>query len=232
MLRMVPVGPPHIFTHPNLLAMHHILARLLTILAILLALPLARAGAAPPCDYAVVVSKRTHEDPDWKKVVDALVKKHADKYHAQVIEYGTDVDESLAPLRRLFPRYAAFVAQPEEAGREFVVKVHRLTRKLDDDPYTDVLWGIVTGFSAADALRIAETGQPLEIHCAAAGTGINLEMFDQGFWFNEGSDDEYTEKHKGGKAETKHGYADAAKPMIDMFAEYGPQLFLTSGHAT
>jgi zinc protease len=229
---MVPVGPPHIFTHPNLLAMHHILARLLTILAILLGLPLARAGAAPPCDYAIVVSKRTHEDPDWKKVVDALVKKHADKYHAQVIEYGTDVDESLAPLRRLFPRYAAFVAQPEEAGREFVVKVHRLTRKLDDDPYTDVLWGIVTGFSAADALRIAETGQPLEIHCAAAGTGINLEMFEQGFWFNEGSDDEYTEKHKGGKAETKHGYADAAKPMIDMFAEYGPQLFLTSGHAT
>jgi zinc protease len=143
-----------------------------------------------------------------------------------------DVDESLAPLRKMFPRYAAFVAQPEEAGREFVVKIHRLTRKLDDDPYTDVLWGIVTGYQAGDALRIARTREPLEIHRGAAGTGINLDLFDEGFSFNEGSEDEYTEKPLGGKAVTRHGYADAAKPIVDLFAQVKPQLFLTSGHAT
>ena len=90
----------------------------------------------------------------------ALVEKYAEKYHPQVIKYKADVNQSLATLRALFPRYAAFVAQPEEAGREFVVKVHRLTRKLDDDPYTNVLWGIVTGYSAADALRIARARPP------------------------------------------------------------------------
>ncbi len=212
--------------------MHYAPARLLNILAVLLALTLARADAAPFCDYAVVVSKRTHDDPQWRKVVDALLKKYAGKYHPQVIEYAADVNESLEPLRKVFPRYAAFVAQPEEAGREFVVKIHRLTRKLDDDPYTDVVWGIVTGYGAGDALRIAAASQPLEIHRAAAGTGLDLGLFDEGFWFNEGSDDQYTEKPPGGKAETKHGYADAAKPIVDFFAQYKPQLFLTSGHAT
>ena len=35
------------------------------------------------------------------------------------------------------PRYACFVARPDEAGRQFVVAVHRMTRALDGDPYTD-----------------------------------------------------------------------------------------------
>jgi hypothetical protein len=183
-------------------------------------IPLASpCHAAAPCDYAVV-SKQTHSDPQWKKVVDALVKKHNDKYHAQVIEYASEVNESLGPLRTMFPRYAAFVAQPEEASREFVIKIHRLTRKLDDDPYTDVLWGIVTGYSADDALRIVNTSEPLTIHRGAAGTGMDLNLFDEGFVVHEGSDDEYTEKTKGGKPEKKHGEANAAKPIVDLFEQF------------
>jgi hypothetical protein len=188
--------------------------------------------AAAPCDYAVVVSKKTHDDPQWKKVVEALVKKHAAEYHAQVIEYADDVNESLAPLKKMFPRYAAFVAQPEGAGREFVIKIHRLTRKLDDDPYTDVRWGIVTAYDTGDALRIVNTSDPLEIDRGAAGTGMDLNLFDEGFVCHEGSDDEYTEKAKGGKPEKRHGEADAAKPLVELFDKFKPQLFLTSGHAT
>jgi hypothetical protein len=191
---------------------------------------LSRASA--PCDYAVVVSKRTHEDPEWKKVVEALVKKYSEKYHAQVIEYAGGVNESLKPLRAMFPRYAAFVAQPEEAGREFVIKIHRLTRQLDDDPYTDVVWGIITGYSPSDALRIVNTREPLIIHRGAAGTGMDLNLFDEGFVVHEGSDDEYTEKPKDGKPEKKHGEADAAKPIVELFDKFKPQMFLTSGHAT
>jgi len=159
--------------------MYILLPRLLFVPILFVALPLARAAtadAAAPCDYTVVVSKRTHENPDWKKVVEVLVKKHSEKYHARVIEYAADVNESVEPLRKLFPRYAAFVVQPEDAGREFVVKVHRLTRKLDDDPYTDVVWGIITGYRADGALRIVNTSEPFVDQPRQARQGV-LDSF-------------------------------------------------------
>ena len=58
--------------------------------------------------YAVVVSKATNDDPQWKAVVDALVAKHG----ATVIVYDKSVDDALPELRRQFPRYACFVAKP------------------------------------------------------------------------------------------------------------------------
>lgn len=188
----------------------------------------ATAVTVSAADYAVVVSQRTHDDPAWRKVVAALVEKH----RAEVIVYRGEVTESLEPLRKLFPRYACFVAQPEEAGREFVVQVNRLTRKLDDDPYGDVLWGILTGYTADDALRIARHQEPLLIRKAAAGTGLDLGLFDEGVWYNEGHPTEYTEKRRGGPVEKKNGPADAAEPLVDVLNRFRPDLFLTSGHAT
>jgi len=44
-----------------------------------------------------------------------------------------------------------------------VAGVHRLTRELDDDRYTDMMWGILTGFDAAGALRIAKHAEPPEL---------------------------------------------------------------------
>jgi len=55
-------------------------------------------------DYAVVVSKKTLADEDWKKVTDVLVKKH----HATVVTFEADVNETLPELRRQFPRYVCF----------------------------------------------------------------------------------------------------------------------------
>ena len=42
--------------------------------------------------YAVVVSKATGDDPQWKPVVDALL----DKHQAKMLTYQRSVDESLA----------------------------------------------------------------------------------------------------------------------------------------
>jgi hypothetical protein len=201
---------------------------ILSLLALVFA-PIRPALAAEATgDYAVIVSKLTHDDPEWNKVVKALVEKHK----AELIVYSGDVNESLGPLRKVFPRYAAFVAQPEEAGRAFVVKVHRLTRKLDGDPYTDVLWGIITGFNADSALRIVKTSEPLLIRKAAAGTGIDLNLFDEGVWYNEGSRNKHVEKKRGGQPEEKTGPEDAAKPLVGVFNDFKPDLFVTSGHAT
>jgi zinc protease len=193
---------------------------------------MSSSSAAAPCDYAIVVSKATRADPAWRKVIDTLEKKYADKYHPQIIEFTNDVNESLPALKKLFPHYACFVVQPDEAGREFVIKVHRLTRKLDDDPYTDVIWGILTGYSADDAVRIASRSEPLVIHRGGGNTGFELDQFEQGFIVHVGREDDYTEKHEGGKPTMHHGTADAAKPIVELFEQYKPQFFVSSGHAT
>jgi len=178
--------------------------------------------------YAVVVSQATRANADWAGVVDALVGKH----HATVIVHKGRVAESLPALRRSFPRYVCFVARSTEAGRQFVVDVHRLTRQLDGDPYTDVLWGILTGYRAADALRIAQAPGPLVIRKGGAGTGLNLGLFDEGMWFSEGSAGVYCQKVAGGKPEKKKGPADSTKALVDFLNKGRPDLFLTSGHAT
>ena len=84
------------------------------------------------------MSKETSTDSAWSKVVEALVTKH----NAKTIVYDDAVAESLDELKSQYRAYACFVARPSEAGLKFVADVHQLTRKLDDDPYTDVRWGI------------------------------------------------------------------------------------------
>ncbi len=127
--------------------------------------------------YAVVVSKEAYADADWKRVVDCLKRKH----RGTVITYSETVNDGLVDLKRLFPKYACFVGPPEEITREFVAQVHRLTRRLDDDPYTDVIWGIITGYEPADALRIAKHGEPLAVRRALSATvGAQIDGYDEG----------------------------------------------------
>ena len=72
------------------------------------------------------------------------------------------------------------MAKHDEVTRALVSQVHQLTRGLDDDPYADTLWGILTGFDAANALDIAETKAPLVIERVASGTEIALGLlFDR-----------------------------------------------------
>jgi hypothetical protein len=77
------------------------------------------------------------------------------------------------------------VAQPTEAGRQFVGQIHRLTWRFNDDPYTDCFRGILTAYDAAHALRIAEYTKPLTIHQTAAATEVALDMCEGGVWYSE-----------------------------------------------
>lgn len=201
-------------------------------MALLVVLAAGPAMGAPPGPasggYAVVVSRPTRKDAEWRKVVEVLVRKHG----GETIVYDGQVASCLPALRRAMPRHACFVARPQEAGREFVVAVHRLTRKLDDDPYGDVLWGILTGHTPADALRIAALDEPLVLRRAGAGTGLDLGPFDEGKWFSEGTAGEYCEKAKDGQPEKKAGPADSTKAIVDFLNTDRPDLFVTSGHAT
>jgi hypothetical protein len=192
------------------------------------AAPTTASSAPAAGGYAVVVSRATQADAAWAKVTGALARRHG----GQVIVYDGAVAQCLPPLKAVMPRYACFVARPEEAGRQFVVDVHRLTRKLDDDPYTDVLWGIVTGYCPEDALRIATAGAPLVIRVGGGGCGLDLGPFDSGKWFSEGSAGEYWQKSPGGAAQKKQGPTDSTAAIVDFLNTGGCQLFVTSGHAT
>ncbi len=194
-------------------------------IALLLTLGATVANAA---DYAVVVSADTLKDAGWKQVADALVAKHQGK----LVTYDADVKESLPQLKQLHPRYTCFVAPPATAGREFVASVHQLTRQLDDDPYTDTIWGVLTGYNAENALSIARYETPLTVRKVASGTEFAMEMVEEGKWYDELVKNKLVMKQKGATVKQLRGPGDTTAALVDSLNEYKPDLFLTSGHAT
>jgi hypothetical protein len=179
-------------------------------------------------DYVVVVSKATQSDSEWSKVVEELVAKH----QATVVVYDKHVSESLPALRESFPRYACFVATSAEAGQQMVADVHRLTRKLDDDPYADVFWGILTGYDAANALAIAKEREPLVIKRVASGTELAMDRVTEGVWYCELEQNRMVRKTTDGEAKQSTGPSDTTQALAATLTEYKADLFVTSGHAT
>ena len=187
-------------------------------------------GAAPAAvegGYCTVVSRATLAEPAWCAVVDALTA----KYGAETVTWAESVTEARAALAVKHPRYCGFVARPEEAGRRFVVAVHRLTRALDDDPYGDCLWGILTGYEAADALRMVRA-EPLTVRRGLGGTAIPLDVIGEGVWFDEGRRNHMVVKPANGKAADQPGPDDPAERIVELLNTARPDVFITSGHAT
>ena len=92
--------------------------------------------------YVVAVDSSTASDPAWTKVVDTLVA----KYKAKTLTYAdvSKINDLLPELKSISPRYVCFVSKPEMAGRELIVEAAQLLRHIDDDPYGDAIWGVVT----------------------------------------------------------------------------------------
>ncbi len=178
--------------------------------------------------YAVVVSRETAEDAKWKEVLAAL----QEKYGAETVMYDAgDVTAALPALQRSRPRYVCFLARPAEANVDFVAKAHRMTRKLDADPWTDCVWAILTGYDAADAMMVVRE-EPLTIRRVLGGTPLNLECVESGVWFSEGTKNEKWVKNPGEQPRREHGPDDTTKAIIDELTASKAQLFITSGHAT
>ena len=196
-------------------------------LAFLLALSITALGARHD-GYAVVAKRQTFADAGWNPVVGTLLKKH----NAQLILYDSRVEDVLPELRTVFPKYTCFVVQPEEAGREFVARLHVMSRKLDEDPYPDTVWSILTGYVPGDALRIAKREEPLVVKRCLTGTvGSPLDPYDEGIMFDELKANRMWEKTAGGIAERKCP-TDTIRLIVDSLNDYEPDVFITSGHAT
>ena len=170
----------------------------------------------PRGSYVVAISETVHAQFAWRQVAQAL----REKYGAELIVFPAGRPQDALPeLRCLFPAQVCFVVPPEECGRAFVVAVHRLTRQLDDDPYGDVLWGIIAGYEAEDALRMARLREPLVTRNGATSMGPGLlDRLDCGFASSEARVSDFWTKEDG-QAAVVHTVAD-------------PDVFYTSGHAT
>jgi endonuclease/exonuclease/phosphatase family metal-dependent hydrolase len=179
--------------------------------------------------YSIVVSEATNADAEWKKVVSALEEKYQG---AEVVTFAGHVRDALPALRRAHPRYTCFVATSAEAGRQFVADVHRLTRQFDDDPYADTFWGILTGYDAANALKIAQHDEPLTVRKVASGTELALDMCSQGVWYDELVQHKTVSRKPNGKVEESRGPADTTHALAETLTRDTADLFVTSGHAT
>ncbi len=196
---------------------------------LLLFLVAATSAFGAEASYTIVSSAASTSDPGWKAVIDALQKKHPE---AKRIVWEKNVTDCLPELTKQHPRYVCFVSQPSEASLDFVRSVHRLTRKLDTDPFTDCRWGILTGADAANALEIAAEEKPLVIHHTVSGTDLATERLESAQTFSELDAGKRVVKSAGAKATTKTGPADSSLDIATAFSKPETGLFITSGHAT
>ena len=123
----------------------------------------------------IVVSASTFQQPAWKGVVEALAARHADMRVATIVAAPEVTDCKPAILEHPH-RYIAFVMTPEEARFKNILAISRMVRELDDDIYEDAIWGIVTGPTAADAMRMVTSDEPRRISSVLATTGVDEQI--------------------------------------------------------
>ena len=188
---------------------------------------------AAAADYLVVMPAGSAADPAWHAAGDALAAKHS----GTVAIWDRTEAGLVAQLQQSHPRYLAIVGRPGEFDPALVRAINRATRAADDDPWTDCRWGLITGATAADALKLIRTSAPLVVKRALCTTGINLDQVESALVISDGAKGDYTRKLPGQAPTTgKWDAKEAPDGTIGMFAEAWnhdrPQLLVTSSHAT
>ena len=192
---------------------------------------MAAKDVPPPSYDGYVVAADKANDADWMGVANALAKKH----QAKIVRYDgrEGLPRLVMELRKIRPKYVCFVAPAESVGREFVAIAMQALRFLDNDPYGDAIWGIVTGYSAADALKTVSAPKAREIKSFASSMGGPniLDGWDSGFASDERTADNFWVKRPGGANEKVPTDGNIAKALADAFNSIPVDYFVTSGHA-
>ncbi len=203
-----------------------------------------------PLRYAIVAKKETLNDAEWKKAVVALEKKYTP--FTKTFAFTNTLEETRTSLSAYAPTHVAYVAKPEElvlnelthnpfkdlevAGSRGSGLFTRLLLQLDNDPYPDALSGIITGATAADALRLAEA-KPFTINHAllkTLGEEENQAAFPNVTYFSDGRSEnrKVVKKEKRGKVIEKK-LIDVAGPDVLKTLNTGPiDAVVVSCHAS
>ena len=87
-------------------------------------------------EYVIVANQSLVRSQEWSEVISYLRKQH----EAEVVYYLNSPSEVKEKLQRLRPRYVAFVERPEQIGLQYVLRVNRMSREIDEDMYVDFRW--------------------------------------------------------------------------------------------
>lgn len=172
-------------------------------------------------------------DEAWKEVANTIALKH----NAEVVTFVELPREALDALRSHNPRYVAIVDMPENIGRDYVIDLHMMCREVDNDIYGDFMWGIITGYDAAAAMRMVDNStEPLLVKDAVA----TIMELNSAKWFDNYA---WVDDHTRGLWGYKNGRNGeivtdtvAKEQVLDKFRElyeaYDPDLIVTAAHAT
>lgn len=199
--------------------------------------------------YQVVVSKSADADPAWRKVADELKKKYAKSPFVSRIAVANPT-EAASILRDIPPRlskpaFVAFVMKPEEATEKTVYALHAMMKSLDEDPYYDAVWGIVTGPTPESALSLA-TAKPIHPRSALSTTGVNFGCFEDATTISDGyapgfKREDYAhpnrpvaiyEKRDGKENAMRIIRGDTTSQFASAWDTLDPELIVTSAHAS
>lgn len=196
--------------------------------------------------YAIIVKDSTYKNPKWRKVVDALDERH----HAEVFRYQDQPEEVLPKLREYKPKDMAVVGTPEDVGipelpdpsnidavrmaarATIPLRVASMANQIDDDDRRDVRFGIVTGYTSDDALRIATTHNfAIENALMKADEGY-LSAFPNGVAYSEDEKkDVVVKKTKVGKDISRTTMKLVSEDIFNTINTDDVQLICTTGHA-
>ncbi|RKX69187.1 hypothetical protein DRP53_08920, partial [candidate division WOR-3 bacterium] len=192
----------------------------------------------PSYNYAILVSKNTYNDPDWRVVVDSLVARH----NGKVFIYENSPWEVKDEVAAYYPDYIAYVCQIPEASPSFVQShAWPFSRALDSDPYGDAAWGIITGCDASDALKLVTGPRELVVKTVLSGTGCSdANFYPQGIGTDEATYGRYHIKYPDSIKPTQYndGPTDRTEWLVDMLNgdslifDDSVDIFYTSGHGS
>jgi|GEM_PF-3573993 len=117
--------------------------------------PKAQSRETAPAKRAAfdtyVVAIEEGAGKDWQNVGEELAKHRK----GEVIAFNADDLKALVPqLRELRARYLAMVMRPQTLDANVPRELVPLLTTIDDDPFVDVAFGVITGANAADALKL------------------------------------------------------------------------------
>lgn len=188
--------------------------------------------AASTSEYAVLVSSTVRNDAEWHKVALDLQKLH----NASIVYFAQHPEDCEEQLREISPRYVAIVDQPQNINDRYIMRIARLSRRMDSDIYADWLWGIITGYDAESAARmVSNSVKPLEIHNCVSDI-MELESakwFDNYAWVDDHVKARAGEK-RGMTSEVKtynFNFDDELNVLARYFHDIDPDLIVTATHA-
>lgn len=187
-----------------------------------------------PNDTSAVVleSEAVHADADWHRVALEIQERRA----ADLLCFASHPDECRDALRALNPRYVIVVEKPENINDHYVMQMAALSRTMDADAYADWLWGIVTGYDAASASRMAANSEePLVVHNCVS----DIMELQSAKWFDNYA---WVDDHVRARAGEKRGFDspvntytfpfdDELNVLSRFIYDYDPDLIITSTHA-